>query len=184
MEGFDETLRQSHDVDLLLRMTYAGCRSVWWKAIAVAYRQHEGNTTRHARVQAKSVQQWLDRFFLQTDLPPDIRDMEDRVRHHTYMWVAWALYRGGEYGEMARYLRRSFHHGSQMPSTVPSAWIKRFEQCADKNGEPLRCGIVDRAAEWQQLVGSVLKVRSLQTASGDEAQQAEAPKAEVPTAEA
>ena len=169
MDGFDESLRQSHDVDLLLRLTYAGCRSVWWKAIAVAYRQHEGNTTRHAQVQAKSVQQWLDRFFAQTDLPPDIQDMENRVRHHTYVWVAWALYRGGEYGEMARYLERSFSHGTQMPSTVPGTWIRRFEQCADKNGEPFDADALTEQPEWQEAVRSVFQARSLQTADSEDA---------------
>ncbi|MGL6283264.1 MAG: glycosyltransferase family 2 protein, partial [Microcoleaceae cyanobacterium] len=50
--GFDGDLRQSHDVDLMLRLALLGCSAIWWPAVAVGYRRYAGNTTRNTRVQA------------------------------------------------------------------------------------------------------------------------------------
>ena len=160
--GFDESLRQSHDVDLMLRLTQAGCRSVWWRAIAVAYRQHGGNTTRQARIQAESVQTWLDRFFQQPHLPRKIQDLESEIRHSTYVWLGWILYRASEYGVMARYLRRSLGHSPHLRSAAPSHWIQSFERFAKDIGEPFDPDHLTDQKEWQELLAMGLPIPPLQ----------------------
>ena len=160
--GFDESLRQSHDVDLMLRLTQAGCRSVWWRAITVAYRQHGGNTTRHARVQAESVQTWLDRFFQQPNLPRKIQDLEAEIRHSTYIWLGWILYRASEYGLMARYLRRSLGHSSQLRSTAPRDWIQSFAKFAQDVGESFDPEHLTDLPDWQNLLALGLPIQPIQ----------------------
>ncbi len=160
--GFDGSLRQSHDVDLMLRLTQAGCRSIWWRAIAVAYRQHGGNTTRQALVQAQSVQTWLDRFFQQPGLAREIQALEAEVRYNTYIWLSWVLYRGGELEGMGRYLQRSLGHSPHLRSAAPSHWIQSFKKFAEDIGEIFNSDHLTDQKQWQQTLALGLPIRPVQ----------------------
>ena len=123
---FDTTLRQSEDVDLLLRLAVKGCRMTWLYTPTVSYRQHAHNTVKNGRIQAESLNSVLDKFFIRTDLSYQVRRLENRVRYYTLMWIVWHLYRTGYTDEIASYLRRTTMCTRFTPFLTVLYWIKEL----------------------------------------------------------
>ncbi len=94
--GFSEDLLQAEDVDLMLRLSLAGCRAEWCKQVTVVKRQHEQNITRRGAQQVLSLAVVLERFFAQPRLPRRIRRIESKVRYYTAVWSAWYTFQLGE----------------------------------------------------------------------------------------
>lgn len=126
--GFDEELRQSHDVDLILRLSLAGCQTEWLKEETVCYRQHELNTTKDSLKQAKYVQAVLDKFFAQNNLPESIGKQERQIRYHTLVWIAWYQYNAGSLDEMAKFLQKSLDFSPYLRVENISHWLSSFKK--------------------------------------------------------
>lgn len=88
--GLDEELRQAHDVDLMLRLSLAGCPGDWLYKPTLQYRQHQGSTMRRSvATQADSVLALLDKFFARPDLPEAVRADEQRTIFYSLLWLGW-----------------------------------------------------------------------------------------------
>jgi glycosyltransferase involved in cell wall biosynthesis len=88
--GLDATLRQSHDVDLMLRLSLAGCDGAWLYKPTLQYRQHKKSTMhRNVAVQAESVIALLDKFFARPDIPLELRTDQNKTYFHTTLWLGW-----------------------------------------------------------------------------------------------
>jgi len=112
--GFDESLRQAEDVDLVLRIALAGGTAAWHRQPTIRYRHHRGNTIRDGRQQARDLSRVLDKFFAQPRIPRRLRRREAYYRYYTLTWLAWRLHCTGGTTEMEDYLRCSldwiFHY--------------------------------------------------------------------------
>jgi glycosyltransferase involved in cell wall biosynthesis len=95
--GLDPTLRQAHDVDLMLRLSLAGCTGAWLYAPTIQYRQYQSSTMhRNSEVQAESVLRVLDKFFAHPDLPERLRCEQTKTYFYTLLWLGWhAMVNGG-----------------------------------------------------------------------------------------
>ncbi|MDY6863823.1 MAG: glycosyltransferase, partial [Thermodesulfobacteriota bacterium] len=82
----DSRLNQAHDVDLILRLSLAGCKASWLPKITVSYRRHEFNKTRNGPQQVQSIHMVLDNFFSKSNIPRKISLMENKVRYYTSVW--------------------------------------------------------------------------------------------------
>jgi glycosyltransferase involved in cell wall biosynthesis/SAM-dependent methyltransferase len=154
--GFDEELRQSHDVDLMLRLSLMGCETVWLKEETVCYRQHEENTTKNSLKQAKYVQAVLDKFFSRDDLPRSISQMESQIRYHTLVWIAWYQYRAGNLDEMAKFLQKSLNYTPYLRVENIAHWLNSFQRFSKERGEEFDIYFVTDASQWQKLVALIL----------------------------
>ncbi len=91
--GFDPELLQSQDVDLLLRLSLAGCTFQWQKASTLCYRQHSFSTIRRNGLdQVKYATIVLDKFYRNPLVPTAIKRNERSVRYYSSMWLAWHLF--------------------------------------------------------------------------------------------
>lgn len=154
--GFDGELRQSHDVDLVLRLALMGCEAAWWCQVAVGYRRYQGNTTRNTQTQAKCLLKVLDKFFAHKDLPEPIQQIESQVCYHTLVWLAWYQYDQGFYGEMAQVLKGSLEYSPYYKVETISDWVERFKQFSVQNGVSLDiCWLTD-LPDWQKLMGKIM----------------------------
>lgn len=79
VKGFDETLQQSEDWDLWLRLAYAGCQMEWVEEIVCAYRTQPGSMVHNAQKQRRYMVSVLDKFFCQTDLPEELARKKNYV---------------------------------------------------------------------------------------------------------
>ncbi|MEL6929631.1 MAG: glycosyltransferase [Cyanobacteria bacterium J06600_6] len=140
--GFDEELRQSHDVDLILRLSLAGCETEWLREETVCYRQHESNTTKDSLKQAKYIQAVLDKFFARTDLPKSISKQERQIRYHTLVWIAWYQYHDDNLDQMVAFLRKSLSFSPYLLVENISHWLTTFERFSAERGEKFPTDVV------------------------------------------
>ncbi|MEO9591734.1 glycosyltransferase family 2 protein [Rhodopirellula bahusiensis] len=108
VDGFDPELRQSQDVDLLLRLSLAGCTFQWQKAATLCYRRHPFSTIRrNGSGQVKYATMVLDKFYSNPSVPSSIRCNERSVRYYSSMWLAWHLFHIGNADDAAQQLQRT-----------------------------------------------------------------------------
>ena len=156
VNGFDIELKQSHDVDLVLRLALAGCKIGWLKEETVCYRQHSNNTTKDSLKQAKYVSAVLDKFFARRDLPTLIARQEHQVRYHTLVWIAWYQYRANSLRQMSEFLDKSLSYSPYLLVENISHWLNTFERLSQERGEEFDTDLVTNSREWQQLIVNVL----------------------------
>lgn len=158
--GFDPQFQQSHDVDLVLRLSLMGCQSEWLHQVTTCYRWHQHNTTRNAPKQAECLGQVLDNFFDRSDLPPEIRQAESTVRYHTLVWIAWHQYHLGYEAGMAQYLKQSLSYTPYLHIETVADWITKFTSFSRNWGDELDVSALCSLAAWQHLVlNSALPLR-------------------------
>jgi glycosyltransferase involved in cell wall biosynthesis len=157
-EGFDVQLRQSHDVDLALRLALMGCEAAWLPQVTVCYRLHDRNTMRNALKQAQCVQAVLNKFFSRSDLPERIRQIEPQVRYSTLVWIAWYQYYTGHYPEMVKYLQESFSYTPYSAMETISDWSICFRNFSSDRGYRHDTYSLSNLPEWKQAIRYVLNL--------------------------
>jgi glycosyltransferase involved in cell wall biosynthesis len=128
VNGFDETLTNAEDVDLIFRLALAGCRAEWLREITVAYRQHAGNATNQVRRQNKGFQTVLDKLFRHPGLPVSIRRIESEIRCHSLIWAAYDCFLVDDLAEMKAYLIESIKFAEFEKFGLLMNWFYSFER--------------------------------------------------------
>ncbi len=119
---FNPRLFQTDDVEMMFRLSAAGCRMRWLKQPTVCYRQHSANITRDTSRQADDLMAAVDSFFAIQNLPARVRGWEPSVRYYTLLWLAFDLWRKGDLPRMAAHLKETIPFAEQSPDQVPVAW--------------------------------------------------------------
>lgn len=158
--GFDPELRQSHDVDLILRLSLAGCKTEWLKEETVCYRQHELNTTKDSLKQARYIQAVLNKFFARDDVPDAISKQEQQIRYHTLVWIAWYQYYSGNLEEMAKFLQKSLEFSPYLRAENISHWLSSFKRFTQDRGKNFDVNFLTNASQWKKLVNIVLELKN------------------------
>lgn len=154
--GFDPQLRQSHDLDLVLRLAHLGCTATWLRKILVGYRDHEHNTTRNAPAQAQSILAVLDKFFGANRLPQHITEIEAEIRYSTLVWLAYHHYHTGYLADMTSYLKQSLHYTPYLRTETISDWIASFTRFSTEMNHRLDLDALQNSKVWQQLMIDII----------------------------
>ena len=155
-EGFDTTLEQTPDVDLVLRLTAMGATAAWVKQTTVKYRQHEANASRNTLLQAQELDQILERFFTQSNLSPEIKTLEPESRYQSLIWSAWRLQQTGYLQKMSDYLYKSWFYTQKYPTEIILHWIKSFKTYSSEYGVEFDVTALISSLEWQKLIKKCL----------------------------
>jgi glycosyltransferase involved in cell wall biosynthesis len=123
---FDPDLQRSEDLDLILRLSAAGCRMAWIRRPTVCYRQTPTSLTRDTPALAMSLMSVLDRFFGRTPLPKRARRIERKVRYFSLMWVVGILWEAGQLEAVADYLAESRRWSDLSPEYAACDWFGRL----------------------------------------------------------
>jgi glycosyltransferase involved in cell wall biosynthesis len=158
--AFDPTYRQASDVDLLQRLALINCPTVWVRQVTVLYRQHDRNDSLNTLVQAEEAWKVRERFFAQSHLPDEVRQVEQESRYYALVWGAWRLYHTGHAQEMADYLERAFYYRPGTWTEAVLRWIELFQQYEAEYGGHLDTATLTRSPAWQQLINKLLIVQS------------------------
>jgi glycosyltransferase involved in cell wall biosynthesis len=133
--GLDPTLRQSQDVDLMLRLVYEGCVIEWLRELTLCYRQHNASTIRSQAIRhPQYALQVLDKFFAQPHLPTAIRQQEERTRYYLLIWESWHLFRSGFGTEAVPYLHQSIPLSPHNRRYTLFDWLRHFVQWSVDDG--------------------------------------------------
>ncbi|MEY3328926.1 MAG: hypothetical protein RLZZ115_1809 [Cyanobacteriota bacterium] len=157
IDGFEPGLAHAEDVDLILRMVLLGCESAWLHQPTVCYRQHDRNTMRDGVSQAKSINYVLDKFFNLSNIPLEIRLIENWVRYSTLVWSSWYLYYTGFPMEMAEYLQKSWQYTPFLAVETLINWTESFVHYSNSLGQTLEVNQLCNLPEWQNLTLWVLE---------------------------
>lgn len=137
--GLDPALRQAHDVDLMLRLSLAGCTGAWLYEPTIQYRQHSSSTMhRNVAVQAESVLKVLDKFFRHPDLPEGLRHEQTRTYFYTLLWLGWHAAINGDEVTAVATLQQTMELGPQLYNLAPEhtvvEWLFHFVNWERENG--------------------------------------------------
>jgi hypothetical protein len=145
---FDPELRQSHDVDLLLRLALSGCQAGWIYRPTMAYRVHQQSTIRrNARVHGDYVMTVLDKFFAHPRLPEELRSRESISRFFALTWLGWHAFENGHLSDVSDFLQKAWQISPYSPARTVWTWARQFMTWLNEAGRPLD----DIKALWQQL---------------------------------
>lgn len=154
--GFNTTLEQTPDVDLVMRLAKIGCPAAWVEQVTVKYRQHETNASHDALRQAQELNQITADFFTQSGLAPEIKTLEAQSRYQSLIWGAWRLHQTGYLTEMSDCLRESQAYSDQYPTKIPLDWLESFKNYSAEYGQQLDVNSLIASREWQSLVNQCL----------------------------
>jgi glycosyltransferase involved in cell wall biosynthesis len=153
--GFDTTLEQTPDVDLVLRLAAVGCPAAWVKQTTVKYRQHKDNASNNTLLQARELDEILVKFFTQDNLSPEVKSLASESRYQSLIWSAWRLHQTEHLTEMSDYLYQSQSH-SQYPTATILNWIETFKNYSAEYGKQFDFASLTSSLEWQSLIRKCL----------------------------
>ncbi|MBI4782204.1 MAG: glycosyltransferase [Oscillatoriophycideae cyanobacterium NC_groundwater_1537_Pr4_S-0.65um_50_18] len=158
--GLDADFKQACDIDLALRLTLAGCQTLWLPQITVCYREHDRNDSRNTWLQAQENDRVLDKFFALPHVPAEIRRQERQCRYHTLVWSAGRLYGSDRLMEMAQYLRKSLDYTPYLLTETVLDWVTSFATYFAEQGIPFDPYALTQSEAWQQLIASIAKTKA------------------------
>ncbi|MEM8675885.1 MAG: glycosyltransferase family A protein [Cyanobacteria bacterium P01_G01_bin.67] len=150
--GFDTTLEQTPDVDLVMRLAMIGCPAAWIEQTTVQYRQHEANASKNTLLQTQELNQITASFFAQSDLPSELKVLESESRYQSLVWSAWRLHQTGYLSEMSNYLYESQAYSQKYPTEIVLSWIESFKNYSAEYGKEFDIAALIGSSEWQSLL--------------------------------
>lgn len=150
--GFDSRFPPAEDTDLALRLALKGCQAGWLRKVTVGYRQHPGSAMYKGLPQARSLAAVIENFFAQPELPLKIRLLERKVRHDTFMWIAWYLYYTKHFEEMSASLKKAWQYKSYLSVETIVNWSDAFTQFSQDWGEELNAEDLASLPQWQEIL--------------------------------
>jgi len=122
--GFDPELRQSQDVDLMLRLSLAGCEFEWHRESTMCYRHHAESTIRsNGLAQVKYARLVLDKFFANPLVPRSIERKKRSVRYYSELWLAWHLLRVGNLDQVVPQLQQTRQYSHSKFYRIAHDWL-------------------------------------------------------------
>ena len=156
--GFDTSLEQTPDVDLVLKLAAMGCKAAWVEQTTVLYRQHEGNASNDTLLQAQELERIVTTFFAQPDLDPKVKSLATQSRYQTLIWSAWRLQQSGCLKEMQNYLYQSWLCDRNYPTKTMLDWIGSFRNYSAEYGKKFNVIGLTSSEEWQELIKHLVSV--------------------------
>lgn len=150
--GFNPSLQQTPDVDLVIRLAALGCTAAWVKQTTVIYRQHEANASKNTLLQAQELDLILEQFFAQANLSPEVKNLEADSRYQSLVWSAWRLQQTGHLAAMSNYLAQSWQYSQKYPTEIILHWIESFKNYCAEYGAELDVIELTTSEEWQALL--------------------------------
>lgn len=136
--GLDATIRQSHDVDLMLRLALAGCTAEWLYKPTMCYRFYaESTIRRNARKQQGYVTRVITKFLDHPNLPAEIQQIADRTRYYNLRWLAWHLYESGYPEALVSPLEQGFYYAPRSQNRTAVEIAERFAKFLADNDLPI-----------------------------------------------
>ena len=151
-EGFDPSLEQTPDVDLVIRLAGMGCKADWVEETTVKYRQHAANASKNTLLQSQELDSILERFFARSDLPPEIKKLEADSRYQSLVWSAWRLQQTDKLTEMSDYLYKSANYSQKYPTEIVLDWIESFKNYSAEYGTKIDISELTASSCWKNLI--------------------------------
>ena len=155
-KGFDTSLSQTPDVDLVMRLAAIGCPAAWVEQTTVQYRQHDANASKNTLLQARELNAITARFFTRSNLSPKLKTLEAESRYQSSIWSAWRLHQTEHLSEMSSYLYESQSYSQKYPTEMILSWIQSFKDYSAEYGNEFDVAALTASSQWQSLIHQCL----------------------------
>ena len=149
--GFDVTLQQAEDVDLLLRLSRSGQSGAWVPEVLCGYRVHEAAASRRARPQARGLSLVVERHLRQLTASPDDQRLAAEVRYGTRAWLGWYAWTCGDHPLALELWSTALGLSPFMPALT---WVHLAENAvrsAARLGSPAELDVLLSSPLWERL---------------------------------
>ena len=151
--GFDEALRHSEDVDLLLRLAAAGHQGTWIEQPLVRYRIHSANASGRLRPQLQGLLTVTDRHL--QGLPASAAWANEQ-RYSTATWAVWQAWQAGDPVLALQLLRQALPHCPYPLVRRPVHLIEVMARSNARIGQPFGRQALLASPFWQQAEALLL----------------------------
>ena len=137
--GLDPQIRQSHDVDLMLRLALAGCTTEWMYKHTMCYRQYGDSTIRrNALRQHGYVVRVMNKFYAHPKTPKSLRKEEKRARYYQLRWLGWHMFQSGYPAAIVPPLRQAMEFSPFAQTRTVFDWVSRFIRFFVEDGRDMQ----------------------------------------------
>jgi glycosyltransferase involved in cell wall biosynthesis len=158
--GLDTQFQQVCDLDLVWRLSLAGCQTGWLRQLTLYYREHGDNDSLNTLVQAQESEAILDKFYNLPQVPLEIKNLEKEYRYYTLVWIAWRLYYTDRLPEMFAYLEKSMQGSHMLPIETVLHWVESFSNYSRDVGQEISFYQLSQLPEWQRSIDKYVLKRN------------------------
>lgn len=158
--GFDHRYPPTEDLDFVLRLGLMQCKAAWCKQVHAGYRQHDCNLMSGGEKVIKNTDILMNQFFNQPDIPPNIRQIQQKEHYQRWVWLAWRMYRDGYPQLMLDCLRKSLEYTPFSRTETLLHWIEAFGNISVEYGEKFHSEMLTQSPQWQQAMTDLWRQRS------------------------
>ena len=131
--GFDEGLRHSEDVDLLVRLATAGFKGCWIPQELVRYRIHSGNASAKLKPQLMGLLEVVDHHL--NNIPGVNPAWAREIRYGTTIWTVWQAWQMHQQHFALQLLGLALRDCPYPLVRRPVHLIEAFQRSNDRIGE-------------------------------------------------
>ena len=150
--GFDSQLKTFYALDLVLRLSLAGCKGSWLKQITTTNRKYQNTKNTNNPSDSETLLDILNRFFSRPDLSHDIKQLESDIRYNSIIQTAWDNYNLGRLSLAVKYLSKSKQFSPYLRVETISDWIERFTILSQEANSQFDVDSLCDLSEWKNLV--------------------------------
>ncbi len=161
--GLDETIDHGFEVDLMLRLSLAGCVGGWLYESTVCSQQNILDSHRFdVEKYTDSVLAAYEKFFARPDLPAAILTQKTETDYHNTLWLAWNAIYGGNAEVAVTLLKQNlaWRDNDIADESAITAWFVHFDEWSREYGRsPLPFhtvqhifqDVIQTNVDWPQL---------------------------------
>jgi hypothetical protein len=146
--GFDETLKHSEDVDLLLRLAAAGYQGAWLTTELVRYRIHDGNASGRLQPQLQGLLAVMEQHL--QGQPASEQPWVREQRYSTTTWAVWQAWQAGDAGHALDLLKQALRDCPYPLVRRPVHLIEVFARSSARIGDGFDRSALLASAFWTQ----------------------------------
>jgi len=146
--GFDEALKHSEDVDLLLRLAAAGHQGAWLTTELVRYRIHGGNASGRLQPQLQGLLDVMEQHL--QDQPASEQTWVREQRYSTTTWAVWQAWQAGDAAQALGLLKQALPNCPYPLVRRPVHLIEVFARSSARIGDAFNRADLLASAFWTQ----------------------------------
>ena len=152
--GFDEGLRHSEDVDLLVRLAAAGFKGSWIPQELVRYRIHSGNASAKLKPQLLGLLEVVNRHL--NNVPGSYKAWARELRYGTTTWAVWQAWQANQQHFALQLLRLALRDCPYPLVRRPVQLIEAFQRSNNRIGRHFHRNQFLNSEFWGQAESMLL----------------------------
>lgn len=149
--GFDASLSQAEDVDLLLRLARIKAAGAWLEEVLCGYRVHPAAASQQLAQQVQGLCYVVDRHLSDLPATQDHQRLAAEVRYGTRAWLGWSAWIAGDDNRALELWTTALGLSPFAPGLTWVHFAENVVHSAARIGKPSELDALLRSPLWQEL---------------------------------